>query len=78
MQKLTDLVDSFQIYGLCIPCGRMEALPLADIIYQEGPDITLQDLRGRLRCRCCSRRSEDIRVVYVGPKGAVAGFHYRR
>ena len=78
MQKLTDLVDSFQIYGLCIPCGRMEALPLADIIYQEGPDITLQDLRGRLRCRCCGRRSEDLRVVYVGREGVAAAFHYRR
>ena len=78
MQKLTDLVDSFQVYGLCIPCGRMEPLPLRELIARHGPAITLDRVRGRLRCRCCGRRSRELRVIYVGPAGATTSFHYRR
>ncbi|MEZ5559930.1 MAG: hypothetical protein R3E86_15465 [Pseudomonadales bacterium] len=78
MQKLTELVDCFQVYALCVSCDRMEPLPLPAIIAQAGPDITIADLRQRLRCRHCGRRSRDLRVVYVGPDASAAGFHYRR
>lgn len=78
MQKLTDLVDCFQVYGLCIPCGRMEPLPLADLIRTRGPDTTLHDLRGRMRCRCCGGHSHDLRVIYVGRDGSAPTFRYRR
>ena len=78
MQNLTDLVDSFQVYGLCLPCGRMEPVPLRDLITRYGPGITVADLRRRLRCRCCGRRSHELRVIYVGPEGAAPSFRYRR
>jgi hypothetical protein len=78
MQKLTELVDSFQVYGLCLPCGRMEALPLRDLIARHGPAITVADVRNRLCCRCCGQRSYELRVIYVGPEGAASSFRYRR
>lgn len=56
----------------------MEPVPLRDLITRYGPGITVADLRRRLRCRCCGRRSHELRVIYVGPEGAAPSFRYRR
>jgi hypothetical protein len=77
MQRILDLADRFEIYALCPPCGRMEALPCAALINRFGADVTITDLRPRLRCRQCGTRSGEIRVVYVGPEGRPATFRYR-
>ena len=78
MQRLSELHGSFEVYALCPPCGRMEALPLAALIEQCGPAVTLTDIRPRLRCRECGTRSQELRVVYVGPEGRPVVFQYRR
>jgi hypothetical protein len=78
MQRLSELQGSFEVYALCPPCGRMEALPLAALIERLGPEVTLSDLRPRLRCRVCGVRSGELRVVYVGPEGRPVVFQYRR
>jgi len=78
MQRLSELRGSFEVYALCPPCGRMEALPLAALLERFGPDVTLTDIRPRLRCRECGQRSHDLRVVYVGPEGRHITFQYRR
>jgi len=78
MQPLTDLAGSFEVYALCPPCGRMEALGLDALIERFGPAVTIEALRPRLRCRCCGTRSQELRIVYVGPAGRTAVFHYRR
>jgi hypothetical protein len=78
MQRLTDLLASFRVYAVCVPCGRMEPVALAAAAERLGPEATLADLRERVRCRGCERRTRDVRLVYVGPEDRPATFHYRR
>lgn len=78
MQRLIDLVATFRVYAVCVPCGRMEPVPLAAAAARLGPDATVTDLRERVRCSGCGARTRDVRVVYVGPEDRPATFHYRR
>lgn len=75
---LDDIARSFQVYAVCVSCQRTEPLPIAALIDRFGQDFPVAALRTRLRCRICGRRSGDMRIVYVGPCGTAAGFHYRR
>lgn len=77
MQTLADLKLSFQLYAVCVSCQRMERLPLAALIDRLGPQFLVTDLRAKLRCQSCQARTEDLRIVYVGPCESAAGFHYR-
>jgi hypothetical protein len=78
LQRLNDLRQSFRVYALCSPCGRMESVDLDAVLARLGASTTVADLRTRVRCRHCGQRSRDIRIVYVGPEGRPADFHYRR
>jgi hypothetical protein len=78
MQRLTDLLESFRVYALCVPCGRMEAVDMATVIAHLGEESTVADIRARVRCRNCGQRTQDVRVVYVGATERPAAFHYRR
>jgi hypothetical protein len=78
MQRLAELHGSFRVYAVCPPCGRMESLPLGELLERFGPAVTLADIRPRLRCKVCGERSQELRVVYVGPEGRPVVFHYRR
>jgi hypothetical protein len=78
MQRLSDLLETFRVYALCIPCGRMEAVDLPAAIDRLGEQSTAGDLRQRVRCRSCGRRTGEIRVIYVGPRDRPAEFQYRR
>jgi hypothetical protein len=68
MQRLMDLVESFRVYALCVPCGRMEPIDLDALMTHLDHTLTVDDLRARVRCRLCRRRTHDIRIIYVGPK----------
>lgn len=78
MQRLTDLVECFRVYAVCAPCGRMEPVDLPSAVERLGEESTVTGLRERVRCQHCGQRTQDIRVVYVGPAQRAAGFHYRR
>lgn len=78
MQRLGELLESFKVYAVCVPCSRMEAVDLRAAVERLGATATVADLRARVRCRGCGRRTRDIRVVYVGPADRPATFHYRR
>ncbi|HEY5678450.1 MAG TPA: hypothetical protein VIS55_00110 [Pseudomonadales bacterium] len=78
MLTLDDIARSFQVYAVCAPCQRTQPLPLAALIARFGGDLPVTALRARLRCETCRQRSADMRIVYVGPCGSAAGFHYRR
>jgi hypothetical protein len=77
MQRLTELVGGFQVYAVCPPCARMEALALEALIARFGPDVSLSDIRPRLKCAVCGERSGELRVIYVGADGQAGTFHYR-
>jgi len=78
LQRLTDLVANFRVYALCVPCGRMEPVDLDEAITRLGAASTMADLRDRVRCRACGQHTRDVRLIYMGPCGRSATFHYRR
>lgn len=77
-QRLIDLLESFRVYALCTPCGRMEAVDLDVVVSRLGREASIGDLRRRVRCRHCGLRTREVRIVYVGPDDRPAAFHYRR
>ena len=77
MTTLNDLLECFQLYAVCVDCERMERMDLQGLIDRYGEDLTIDSFRRRSRCRCCGRRTGDIRIVYVGENGKLAGFHSR-
>ena len=78
MQTLSDLIESFHLYGVCETCQRVAKVDLQMLIDKLGPDYTVAQVRQRLRCQGCHTRTQNMRIVYVGPGGRAAGFNYRR
>jgi hypothetical protein len=74
---MSDLIESFQLYAVCTDCERMEQVSIQKLIETHGEDLLIDQVRKRLRCSGCRVRTGDIRIVYVGEKGKLAGFHYR-
>ena len=77
MQTLIDLVSHFELYAVCIDCRRMVRIDLHQLLQRLPGTSTVTDVRERVRCRACGRRTRDIRIVYAGPCGNARGFHYR-
>ena len=77
MQTLADLAAHFELYAVCIACGRMVRIDLYRLIPSVGATRTVSEIRSRVRCRACGRRTHDIRIVYAGLCGSARGFHYR-
>jgi ribosomal protein L37E len=77
MQTLADLAPHFELYAVCIACRRMVRLDLYRLMPRLGAIRTIADIRDRVRCRACGRRTHDIRIVYAGPCGGARDFHYR-
>jgi hypothetical protein len=51
-----------RLYGTCNYCRRSMALDLRHVMRRYGPMLTIEELRGRLRCHRCGRAG-DVRVV---------------
>ncbi len=78
MQILAELIPAFRLYGVCIPCERMELLDLGALVQSLGRGATVSEVRMRLRCTQCGVRRPDLRVVYVGADAEASSFSYRR
>jgi hypothetical protein len=78
MQTLNDLKESFQIYAVCVDCQRMSPMNLDMLIERFGEQFPVTDLRAKVRCSSCERRTQDLRIVYVGPRSRPTGFRYQR
>ena len=77
MVTLADLVARFELHAVCIHCQRMERIDLTELMDRFPETRTVEEVRDRVRCRGCRRRTRDIRIVYVGTNGNARGFHYR-
>ena len=77
-QSLRDLVDKFHLYAICEDCQREQQLDICALMQKLGGDTRVHRLRSHLRCRSCGKRSEDMRIVYVGKAGQRAIFRYQR
>ncbi len=54
----------------------MERIDLPELIHRHSAS-TVEEVRNRIRCSRCRKRTRDIRIVYVGTNGNARGFHYR-
>ncbi|MEM7220263.1 MAG: hypothetical protein AAF515_18015 [Pseudomonadota bacterium] len=52
---------------------RLEVQALVEVF---GAQATVDDIRRRLRCTRCGRRSHNLRVVYRGADGGAAAFRH--
>ena len=78
MHSLNDLLESFHLYAECERCQRSVQLSIEKLIERLGGDFPITDVRTRLRCTSCCIRSQDVRIVFVGPPGKRVVFQYRR
>jgi hypothetical protein len=62
--------ETFGVLVSCEMCGRQVWLDRAKV----PAGVTVQALRGRLRCLGCNSRETSIRLVYTG----AGGFRYGR
>lgn len=69
---LGEIPPSFHVYGICHACERSELVDHLALVREQG-DLTITYFRKLVRCQVCDRRTEDIRIVYVGK----TGFGYR-
>ena len=56
IRTLRDLGHNFWLGASCGKCHRWRDLDRATLVSQLGEDITLDDLRRRLRCSVCGAR----------------------
>ena len=61
-------VEAFEILVFCEACGHRAPLDRSKV----PKDVTIQELRHRLRCASCGSREASIRIVYTG----AGGFHH--
>ncbi|RPG29263.1 MAG: hypothetical protein CBC52_005530 [Gammaproteobacteria bacterium TMED92] len=78
MHSLNDLRESFHLYAECERCQRSVQLSIEKLIQRLGEDCPITTVRERLRCSNCNIRSQDVRIVFVGPPGKRVVFQYRR
>ena len=74
---LADLLDAFELFAVCTSCHKTEQLNLQVLCDQRGRGYSIEAVRQRVRCTDCGRRTQDIRIVYIGQCGGASGFHYR-
>ena len=60
--------EAFTIVAFCDACEHRAALDRSKV----PAGVTVQELRGRLRCSSCGSRETSIRIVYTG----AGGFHH--
>lgn len=61
---LGEMLKSFRLYAVCSACDRMVQLDVASLAALVGRDVTVQEVRRRVRCKQCGRRTRDIRIVF--------------
>lgn len=70
-QRLDEIADKFIIYAVCEGyrrCGRDRLLDMAALLASD-PDMTVGDLRRRLRCTRCGLKSRSIRIIPLASCG---------
>jgi hypothetical protein len=60
--------EAFAIIAFCDACEHRAPLDRSKV----AAGITVQELRGRLRCSSCGSRETSIRIVFTG----AGGFHH--
>ncbi len=78
MQTLAEIAACFAIYAVCEPCQRVASTGVEGGARDNGADYPIDRLRMRIFCHQCNKRTQALRIVYVGPQGRASGFRYQR
>lgn len=66
---LGDLLYCEHIEGNCVRCGRWGMVRLHPLVEKHGPDITLNEVWQRMRCRECGGGAKfPPKIVSADPK----------
>jgi hypothetical protein len=60
---LADLGRGHRLYGHCADCKRTKVLDVNKLEQRFGPFFTIDDVRARVRCTKCRRRTQQLRLV---------------
>jgi hypothetical protein len=60
---LADLGRGHRLYGHCPQCKRTKVLDVGDLERRFGPFFTLDEVRQRVRCTQCRRRTQTLRLI---------------
>jgi hypothetical protein len=60
---LADLDRGHRLYGHCSKCKRTKVLDVAKLEQLCGPFATQEEVRKRVRCTTCKRRTNELRLV---------------
>jgi hypothetical protein len=60
---LADLGRGHRLYGHCANCKRTQMLDVDKLEQRFGPFFTIDDIRKRVRCTKCKRRTQQLRLV---------------
>lgn len=66
VNTLGDLRETFHLYAVCSDCRRVVALDICELVKKYGPMMAVRDIKARLTCGQCGKRTRDIRFVYSG------------
>ncbi len=57
-----ELANAQKLVAICEPCGRRVLLDARQLEHRFGALVTLNDIRARLRCTRCGKRTHALRV----------------
>src|SRR6185503_5091705 len=60
---LADLVRGHRLYANCPKCKRTKLLDVDKIERRFGPFFTLDEVRQRVRCTKCRKRTQTLRLL---------------
>jgi hypothetical protein len=60
---LADIGRGHRLYGHCSACGRTKLLDVNALERRFGPYCTIDEIRKRVCCTRCKRRTQTLRLV---------------
>ena len=60
---LADLVRGHRLYANCPKCKRTKLLDVDSLERRFGPFFTLDEVRQRVRCTKCRKRTQTLRLL---------------
>ena len=61
-KHVCDLVNAQLLYAVCEPCRRQTLLDPRELVRRFGELVTLNEIRARVRCKRCWKRTGTVRV----------------
>jgi hypothetical protein len=61
--RLGQLSGTHELIAACLGCGRIVQLSVPALILRYGNACPVEDIRKRIKCSECGKRTQDLRIV---------------